>query len=348
MPAASSNISSADRSRSTTARGEGADQPDVEVTLLQRELGRARQKIANLDRVDPATGLLRFGYFQELLRRDLGIARREGRLSRCSVRDRRVRRLSPGVRLEGRGLLPADDRRASHAHFETRRGLCARYDDSTLVAAALGQAPSDFLRLADQITENVHKLGLHNPRAKRARHVAIRAAVIGCPAGLDEDVEGVVRMRSPICAAQRAGAAERRDRRDGTRLARDSVGKRPTQSQGVNCVRAHAPGLAEYPSLLVRELRGTPEMRRPRVTGQLRLPAAGGLGAAGQASRLDFDQHPERRMVEVVQFAAASRPVRHEVIARRDRQLRELARGRRRPGAAPHARVPIAQVELDV
>jgi len=70
--------------------------------------------------------------------------------------------------------------------------LCARYDDSTLVAAAIGQAPRDFDKLVDQITENVRKLGLHNPRAQGSRHITVRSALIACPPGLYEDAEGVV------------------------------------------------------------------------------------------------------------------------------------------------------------
>jgi PAS domain S-box-containing protein len=61
-----------------------ADSPSAidataELTLLQHELGRARQKIATLDRVDQSTGLVRFPYFQETLRRDHAMARRDRR-----------------------------------------------------------------------------------------------------------------------------------------------------------------------------------------------------------------------------------------------------------------------------
>jgi PAS domain S-box-containing protein/diguanylate cyclase (GGDEF)-like protein len=175
------------------ARGEGADQPDVEVTLLQRELGRARQKIANLDRVDPATGLLRFGHFQELLRRDLGIARREARFVTLLV----FEIVEFDAYREVFGSKAADSCQrmigAQVTRVLKRAGdLCARYDESALVSAVLGQDASEAQRLADQITENVRKLGLHNPRAKSGRYVVIRAAVIGCPPGSSDDVEAMV------------------------------------------------------------------------------------------------------------------------------------------------------------
>ena len=62
-----------------SARSESAPTRTASLSLLQRELGRARQKIATLDRIDPGTGLLRFPYFQEMLRRDLAMARRDRR-----------------------------------------------------------------------------------------------------------------------------------------------------------------------------------------------------------------------------------------------------------------------------
>lgn len=166
---------------------------DVEVTLLQRELGRARQKIASLDRVDPSTGLMRFGYFQELMRRDLAIARRDQRMITLLLFE--IVEFEAYRQTFGSKAADSCQRMIGAQIMRTLRragDLCARYDDSTLVAAALGQAPSDFLKLVDQITENVRKLGLRNPRAKHARHITVRSALIACPPGLYEDAEGVV------------------------------------------------------------------------------------------------------------------------------------------------------------
>ena len=44
--------------------------------------------------------------------------------------------------------------------------ICARYDDTTLVAAAIGQHASEVQPLAERIAESVLQLRLHNPRAK--------------------------------------------------------------------------------------------------------------------------------------------------------------------------------------
>jgi len=167
--------------------------PDDEVTLLQRELGRARQKIASLDRIDPATGLMRFGHFQELLRRDLAIARRDQRsitLLAFEIVEFEAYRQTFGTK-----AADSCQRMIGAQIMRTLRragDLCARYDDSTLVASAIGQVPSDFKALVDQIAENVRKLGLHNPRAKRSRYITVRSAMVGCPPGAYEDPDNVI------------------------------------------------------------------------------------------------------------------------------------------------------------
>jgi PAS domain S-box-containing protein/diguanylate cyclase (GGDEF)-like protein len=176
------------------ASSDGEEQPpDVEVTLLQRELGRARQKIANLNRVDPATGLLRFGYFQELLRRDLAIARRDARFVTLLCFD--IVEFEAYRQVFGTKAADSCQRMigAQITRVLRRAGdLCARYDDCALVSAVLGQEPKDVSRLADLIVENVRKLGLHNPRSKLGRYLTIRTALIPCPPGANDDAEAAI------------------------------------------------------------------------------------------------------------------------------------------------------------
>jgi PAS domain S-box-containing protein/diguanylate cyclase (GGDEF)-like protein len=171
----------------------GQTPADVEVTLLQHELGRARQKLASLDRIDPATGLMRLGHFQELMRRDLALARREGRvitLLLFEIVEFEVYRQTFGSKAadSGQRMIGAQIMRT----LRRAGDLCARYDDSTLVAAVIGQGPSDLQKLADQIAQNVRKLFLHNPRAKRDRYVTVRSVLVGCSPGVYEDPENVV------------------------------------------------------------------------------------------------------------------------------------------------------------
>jgi PAS domain S-box-containing protein/diguanylate cyclase (GGDEF)-like protein len=179
----------------TAVQGAGGElpPPDVEVTLLQRELGRARQKIASLDRIDPATGLMRFGHFQELMRRDLAIARRDNRFITLLCFE--IVEFDAYRQTFGSKAADSCQRMIGAQIMRTLRragDLCARYDDSTLIASAIGQEPGEFQKLVDQIAENVRKLGLHNPRAKRSRYITVRSALFGCPPGIYEDPDNAI------------------------------------------------------------------------------------------------------------------------------------------------------------
>jgi diguanylate cyclase (GGDEF)-like protein/PAS domain S-box-containing protein len=164
-----------------------------EISLLQRELGRARQKIATLDRVDPATGLVRFTYFQETLRRDLAMARRDRRYVTLLI----FEIVEYGVYRQTFGDKAADScQRMIGAQITSalrRAGdLCARYDEATLVAAAIGQHADEIRPLADRIADGVRQLKLHNPRGKTSRYITTRVSLISCPPGAHDDPEPLI------------------------------------------------------------------------------------------------------------------------------------------------------------
>jgi diguanylate cyclase (GGDEF)-like protein/PAS domain S-box-containing protein len=190
------------------------DPQSIEVTLLQRELGRAQQKIASMDRLDPATGLLRFGYFQDLLQRDLAIARRDQRLVTLLVFE--IVEFDTYRRTFGSKAADSCQRMIGAQITRTLRragDLCARYDAATLVASVLGQQVEEVRGLADQIAENVRRLGLHNPRAKSGRYVTVQSVVVACPPGTTDDPETLIvraqaelRGRADPAAAAGAGS----------------------------------------------------------------------------------------------------------------------------------------------
>ncbi|HLF12852.1 MAG TPA: diguanylate cyclase, partial [Gammaproteobacteria bacterium] len=162
----------------------GDEQASIEVSLLQRELGRARQKIASLDRIDPATGLLRLGYFQDLLRRDLAVARRDQRFVTVLLFE--IVDFDAYRQTFGSKAADSCQRMIGAQIMRTLRragDLCARYDDSTLVASVVGQESDEARKLADQIIDSVRRLALHNPKAKSGRHVTIRSSIVACPPG---------------------------------------------------------------------------------------------------------------------------------------------------------------------
>jgi PleD family two-component response regulator len=136
---------------------------------------------------------MRFGYFQELMRRDLGVARRDQRFITLLVFE--IVEIDAYRQTFGSKAADSCQRMIGAQIMRTLRragDLCARYDDSILVAAAIGQEPSELQKLVDQIAENVRELGLHNPRAKRSRYVTVRSALVGCPPGVYEDPDNVI------------------------------------------------------------------------------------------------------------------------------------------------------------
>ena len=164
-----------------------------ELPLLAFEQGRARPKTAAMERVDSATGLLKFGYFQETLRRDLAVARRDHRFVTLLVFE--IVEFEVYRRTFGDKAADSCQRMIGAQIMRTLRrvgDLCARYDESTLVAATLGQEPRKVQALADQIADNVRQLKLHNPHAKSSRSITVRVAVIGCAPGAHDDPEPVI------------------------------------------------------------------------------------------------------------------------------------------------------------
>jgi PAS domain S-box-containing protein/diguanylate cyclase (GGDEF)-like protein len=180
--------------RNTVAAAPAQPQAEAgEISLLQRELGRARQKIATMDRLDPATGLVRFAHFQETLRRDLAMARRDRRyvtLLIFEIVEYAIYRQTFGdkaadscQRMIGAQIMSAL-RRAGD--------LCARYDEATLVAAAIGQHADEIRPLTDRIADGVRQLKLHNPRGKASRYITTRVSLISCPPGAHDDPEPLI------------------------------------------------------------------------------------------------------------------------------------------------------------
>ena len=165
----------------------------AEIALLQRELGHARQKIATIDRIDQATGLVRFPHFQETLRRDLAMARRDRRFVTILVFE--IAEFAIYRQTFGDKAADSCQRMIGAQIMRTLRragDLCARYDDTTLVAAVIGQHASEVQPLTERIADGVAQLRLHNPRAKGSRYIETRVILIGCPPGAHDDPEPLI------------------------------------------------------------------------------------------------------------------------------------------------------------
>jgi diguanylate cyclase (GGDEF)-like protein/PAS domain S-box-containing protein len=169
------------------------DAPAADTAAELQTLGRARQKIVALDRIDPVTGLVRFPYFRETLRRDLAMARRDRRFVTLLV----FEIVEFAVYRQTFGDKAADSCQrmigAQIMRVLRRAGdICARYEDGILVAAVIGQHAADVQPLADRIADSVAQLRLHNPRAKSSRYISTRVLAIGCPPGAHDDPEPLI------------------------------------------------------------------------------------------------------------------------------------------------------------
>jgi len=165
---------------------------DEGAELLKRALGRARRKLASLDRTDQVTGLMSRGQFELLLRRELAVARRES-LSLClmmfTVPELDVYRRTFGDNAADSCLRMIGAQIAGT--FRRASDLCARFDASTLVVAMLGQDEEQAGQLVQLVEKKARNLGLHNPRGNLGRRVFVQGVRVEADPDAD-DVDKLV------------------------------------------------------------------------------------------------------------------------------------------------------------
>jgi diguanylate cyclase (GGDEF)-like protein/PAS domain S-box-containing protein len=162
-------------------------QTGVQMGLLQRELSRARKKAASLDRIDPASGILRYEYFLELADRDCQIARRDGELigvAFIEINDLDTYRQTFGAKAADSCVRMI----AAQVTVLLRRAgdICGCEDGRRIVALTQGQDIEKVTALTDRVATNVRRLGLHNPRGRSGRYVTVNVGVaVGKPSSAD-------------------------------------------------------------------------------------------------------------------------------------------------------------------
>ena len=149
-------------------------QRGLQVGLLQRELKRARRKAASLDRIDLATGLLRFGHFLQFAERDFRIAKRDRQVvavATFEINDLDAYRQTFGDNAGDSCLRMI----AAQITGALRRAgdLCGCDERERIVAMTLGQDADELRRVVERIAVNVRRLGLHNPRGRSGRYVTV-------------------------------------------------------------------------------------------------------------------------------------------------------------------------------
>jgi diguanylate cyclase (GGDEF)-like protein len=130
-------------------------------------------------RDDKLTGLLRRPYFEELIRRDWGLAQRESRRLSFLVFD--LDDYSQYRDVFGRQGADQSFRRIARVIggcFRRASDLCGRFEEDQVAALTTGLDLSQAARLAEAVLARVRDLSIHHPRSSISRYVTVSAGVV--------------------------------------------------------------------------------------------------------------------------------------------------------------------------
>jgi diguanylate cyclase (GGDEF)-like protein/PAS domain S-box-containing protein len=130
-------------------------------------------------RDDKLTGLLRRSYFEDLLKRDWGLAQRESRRLTFLLFD--LDYFDQYREVFGRQGAEQSFRRVARvvgACFRRASDLCGRFDEDQIGALTSGIDLSNASKLAEVVLGRVRELAIHHPRAGAARYLTASAGVI--------------------------------------------------------------------------------------------------------------------------------------------------------------------------
>ena len=130
-------------------------------------------------RDDKLTGLLRRPYFEDLIKRDWGLAQRESRRLSFLVFD--LDHFAAYRDVFGRQGADQAFRRIARVIggcFRRASDLCGRYDEDQIAALTTGLDLSQAAKLADAVLGRVRDLAIHHPRSNVSRYVTTSAGVV--------------------------------------------------------------------------------------------------------------------------------------------------------------------------
>jgi diguanylate cyclase (GGDEF)-like protein/PAS domain S-box-containing protein len=171
--------------------------PDGRITHFagfHREMGGVRQEDGRAENRDPAmstqtmmaylrddklTGLLRRPYFEDLIKRDWGLAQRESRRLSFLIFD--LDNFSQYREVFGRQGADQSFRRIARVVggcFRRASDLCGRYDEDQIAALTTGLDLTQAAKLAEAVLARVRDLAIHHPRSSVSRYVTASAGVV--------------------------------------------------------------------------------------------------------------------------------------------------------------------------
>jgi diguanylate cyclase (GGDEF)-like protein len=130
-------------------------------------------------RDDKLTGLLRRSYFEELVKRDWGLAQRESRRLSFLVFD--LDCYSQYRDVFGRPGADQSFRRIARVIagcFRRASDLCGRFDEDQIAALTTGLDLGQASKLAEAVLARVRDLAIHHPRSSVSRFVTASAGVV--------------------------------------------------------------------------------------------------------------------------------------------------------------------------
>ena len=130
-------------------------------------------------RDDKLTGLLRRPYFEDLIKRDWGLAQRESRRLSFLVFD--LDHFSHYRDVFGRQGAEQSFRRIARVIggcFRRASDLCGRYDEDQIAALTTGLDLTQAAKLADAVLSRVRDLAIHHPRSSVLRYITASAGVV--------------------------------------------------------------------------------------------------------------------------------------------------------------------------
>lgn len=130
-------------------------------------------------RDDKLTGLLRRPYFEELIKRDWGLAQRESRRVSLLVFD--IDYFSQYREVFGRQGTDQSFRRIARVVagcFRRASDLCGRFDEDQIAAFTSGMEPAQVVKLADSVLQRIRDLAIHHPRSSVSRYVTASVGAV--------------------------------------------------------------------------------------------------------------------------------------------------------------------------
>ena len=154
-------------------------EPAMETRTESRDPTMSTQTMLAYLRDDKLTGLLRRPYFEELIKRDWGLAQRESRRLSFLVFD--LDHYSQYRDVFGRQGSDQSFRRIARVVggcFRRASDLCGRFDEDQIAALTTGLDLAQASKLAEAVLARVRDLAIHHPRSSVSRYVTISAGVV--------------------------------------------------------------------------------------------------------------------------------------------------------------------------